>query len=102
MVLGTIQGNQCSNVLGLFYRYAPMDDHYFSVRVSVQQATGGPVMNVEGPAAMKGRLWCTWKEGALHYGAAFAKSSLVIVDVDFEKVYHEWKTESVEYGQRVA
>ncbi len=61
-----------------------MNDLRFAGRVTVRRATGGPVMTVEGPAATKGRFWCTWKEGPLDYGAAFAKSALVIVDVDFE------------------
>jgi uncharacterized protein YodC (DUF2158 family) len=79
-----------------------MDDHYFSVRVSVRPVAGGPVMNVEGPAAMKGRLWCTWKEGSHHYGVAWPESSLVIVDIDFEKVYHELKVDSPDFRPQVA
>jgi len=79
-----------------------MDDHFYTVRVAVRHASGGPVMNVEGPASMKGRLWCTWKEGEFYYGAAFAKSALVIVDMEFEKRYHELKTDASEYGHAVA
>lgn len=65
---------------------SPMNDLRFA-RVTVRRTTGGPVMTVEGPAATKGRLWCTWKEGPHNYGAAFAKTALAIVDVDFEAAH---------------
>jgi uncharacterized protein YodC (DUF2158 family) len=63
-----------------------MEGQVFSCRFSVRHVAGGPVMTVEGPAARKGRLWCTWREGPLYFGAAFAKSSLVIIEAYFEKV----------------
>jgi uncharacterized protein YodC (DUF2158 family) len=62
-----------------------MNHPHFAIRVQVRAASGGPVMTVEGPAATKDRLWCTWKEGSLYYGAAVAKRSLVIVDAEFEE-----------------
>jgi hypothetical protein len=59
---------------------------------------GGRKMSIFGPAATKGKLWCTWTSNGNVCGGAFDSESLIIVDADVEKSRQEFEGDLPDCG----
>ena len=45
----------------------------------------GPIMTVEGPAPIEGRVWCVWRSNGRIYGGDFPADSLLPIDSNHPK-----------------